>query len=200
MDRNDWNRRYAGSELVWTATPNRFLVAETEGLAPGRALDVACGEGRNSVWLAERGWAVTGVDFSDVALGKARRLAADRGVEVEWVVADVVEHRLEADAYDLVALLYLQVPAADRRAVVRPAAAAVRPGGTFLLVAHDRSNIEHGHGGPQDPRVLYAAEDVAGDLEGTGLRIERSDVVERPVETPEGERVALDLLVRASRG
>ena len=199
MDRDDWNRRYAGSELIWTATPNRFLVAETEGLAPGRALDLACGEGRNAVWLAERGWAVTGVDFSDVALEKARRLAEARGVEVEWVLADVVEHRPEPDAYDLVVLLYLQVPAVDRRAALASAANSVAGGGTLLLVAHDRSNIEHGHGGPQDPSVLYTAGEVSGDLEGTGLRVERGGVVERPVETPLGERVARDLLVRARR-
>jgi len=199
VDRDDWNRRYVGSELIWTATPNRFLVAEAEGLAPGRALDMACGEGRNAVWLAERGWAVTGVDFSDVALEKARRLAEARNVEVDWVLADVVDHHPEPGTYDLVVILYLQVPAADRGAVLGSAAAAVARDGTLVLVAHDRSNVEHGHGGPQDVRVLYTADDVAGDLEGTGLRVERGEVVERPVETPDGERVALDLLVRAHR-
>jgi SAM-dependent methyltransferase len=199
VDREDWNRRYAGSELIWSATPNRFLVAEIGGLGPGTALELACGEGRNAVWLAERGWTVTGVDFSDVALEKAHRLAEARGVKVEWIVADVVEHRLEPEAFDLVVLLYLQVPPGDRRAVVHSAAAALARGGTFLLVAHDRSNLEHGHGGPQDARVLYTTDDLAGDLVGTGLRLERAAVVERPVETPEGERVALDLLVRATR-
>ena len=70
----------------------------------------------------------------------------------------------------------------------------------FLLVAHDRRNLEHGHGGPQDPAVLYTAGDVVGDLEGAGLEIERAETVKRPVHTPEGERVALDALVRARRG
>ena len=93
MDRGDWNERYSGSELLWTATPNRFLVAEASGLEPGRALDLACGEGRNAVWLVERGWQVTGVDFSDVAIEKARELAAARGVEGEWLAADLADYR-----------------------------------------------------------------------------------------------------------
>ena len=68
-----------------------------------------------------------------------------------------------------------------------------------MLVAHDSSNLEHGHGGPSDPAVLYTAADVAGDLAGSGLRIEKAEVVRRPVETPAGERIALDALVRARR-
>ena len=78
MDSNVWDERYAGDDLVWSAQPNRFLVVEVETLPPGRALDLACGEGRNAVWLAERGWDVTGVDFSNVGLDKARRLADAR--------------------------------------------------------------------------------------------------------------------------
>ena len=87
VNRDDWNRRYEGAELVWTARPNRFLVAEAAGLVPGRALDLACGEGRNAVWLAEQGWQATGVDFSGVALGKAQLLAESRSVQVEWLEA-----------------------------------------------------------------------------------------------------------------
>jgi len=196
--RDEWNRRYEGAALLWTAAPNRFLVAEAEGLEPGTALDLACGEGRNAVWLAERGWRVTGVDFSAVGLEKARRLAAGRGVEAEWIEADLVEYRPER-AVELVLCFYLQLPAVERRPVLRTAADAVGPGGTLLVVAHDRSNLEHGHGGPSDERVLYSPADVVADIDGSGLELERADVVERPVETPDGERIALDLLVRARR-
>lgn len=199
MDREAWNRRYAGSELVWTAQPNRFLVAEASGLRPGRALDLACGEGRNAVWLAEQGWQVTGVDFSEVALDKARDLAAARGVEAEWEQADLLAYQPAPRAFDLVLVFYLQLPAAQRRTIVRAAAAAVAPGATLLLVAHDRSNLEHGHGGPQQPAVLYTAGEVVADLDGSGLEIERAERVERPVQTPDGERIALDALVRARR-
>jgi SAM-dependent methyltransferase len=196
MDSVEWDRRYAGSELLWTGEPNRFLVSEAAGLRPGRALDLACGEGRNAVWLARQGWQVTGVDFSAVALEKARRLAEASAVEAEWVVADLCEYRPEERAFGLVIVFYLQVPASQRREIVRAAADAVAPAGTFLLVAHDSSNIERGHGGPQEPAVLYSADDVVLDL--GDLRIERAECVERPVETVDGERVALDALVRAS--
>ncbi|HKI93633.1 MAG TPA: class I SAM-dependent methyltransferase [Gaiellaceae bacterium] len=197
MDSETWNRRYAGRELIWTAEPNRFLVAEAGDLSPGRALDLACGEGRNAIWLAERGWRVTGVDFSEVALEKAGRLAASRGVEAEWIPADLLAYAPEPNVFDLVICFYLQVPAAERSAVVRAAATGVAPGGTFLLVAHDLANLEHGHGGPQEPAVLYTAEDVVADLDG--LEIVKAERVDRPVETPEGERIALDVLVRAVR-
>lgn len=197
MEREDWNRRYAGHELVWTGEPNRFLVAEVTELRPGRALDLACGEGRNAVWLAAQGWQVTAVDFSDVALEKARLLADERGVDAHWVTTDLLDYRPAPQAFDLVIVFYLQMPKAQRRAVLRAAGEAVAPGGTFLLVAHDSANLEHGYGGPTEPAVLYTARDVVTDLDG--LQVERAERVERPVQTPDGERIALDALVRASR-
>lgn len=199
MDREDWNSRYAGEELVWTATPNRFLVAETADLPAGRALDLACGEGRNAVWLAARGWRVTGVDFSEVALEKARKLAEAAGVDGEWIAGDLRHYEPEPRAFDLAILFYLQVPADDRRTAVHAAAEAVAPGGTLLLVAHDSANLAEGYGGPQDPAVLYTAGDVVADLDGTGVQIEKAERVERSVETDTGIRVALDVLVRATR-
>ena len=152
-----------------------------------------------AIWLAERGWQAVGVDFSEVGLQKARAFAAARGVSVVWVIADLLEYRPEPRAFDLALIFYLQVPAAQRRSVVRAAAEAVAAGGTFLLVAHDSSNLQHGHGGPQNPAVLYSALDVLGDLDGAGLVVERADCVQRPVETVDGDRVALDALVRARR-
>ena len=199
MDAATWDRRYGEHELVWTAQPNRFLVAETEDLPPGRALDLACGEGRNAVWLAERGWEVTGVDFSAVGIGTAQRLAADRGVYAQWIVADLLEYESEPRACDLVIVLYLQVPAVERTRVLRRAADAVGTAGTLLVVAHDSANLAEGHGGPRDPAVLYTAEDVVGDLAESGLQVARAECARRPVETPEGGRIALDALVRATR-
>ncbi len=199
MDAKDWDRRYEGSTLLWTAEPNRFLVAEASDLPAGRALDLACGEGRNAVWLAERGFDVTGVDFSAVAIEKARGLASARGVSGEWVAADLLAYRPEPGAFDLVIVFYLQVPGAHRRRILRAAGEAVAQGGTFLLVAHDSSNLAEGYGGPQDPAVLYTAADVAADLDGSGLELVRAERVERPVATDDGERIALDALVRARR-
>ena len=197
MDRHAWDERYAGDELLWRAEPNRFLVAEVAELPPGRALDVACGEGRNAVWLAEQGWTVTGVDFSQVALDKARRLAESQGVTAEWVNADVDDWEPPADRYDLVVVLYLHLPAERRRAVHARAASALAPGGTLLVVGHDLANLDGGYGGPQDPAVLFTPEDVAADL--GGLTIVRAERVRRVVTTDHGDVEAIDALVRAVR-
>ena len=117
MDSQGWDQRYTGRELVWTSEPNRFLVQEADGLAPGRALDLACGEGRNAIWLAERGWRVTGVDFSKVGLEKAARSRTARGVHRrDWVPADLRHTGPSRAAFDLVIVFYLQVPAAERDA------------------------------------------------------------------------------------
>ncbi len=201
MNRDVWNERYGAADLVWHAAPNQFLPPEVADRPAGRAVDLAAGEGRNALWLAEQGWTVTGVDFSDVGLAKAARLAADRGVEVEWVLADLL--RWEADRpYDLVIQFYLQLPADERRAVNAAAARAVAPGGVFLAVGHDLVNLTEGYGGPQSPAVLATPDDVVDDLRAAGvddLEIVRSERVTRRVSTEEGERVAIDLLVRAER-
>jgi len=197
MDRHAWDERYAGDELLWRADPNRFLVAEVAGLPPGRALDVACGEGRNALWLAGQGWTVTGVDFSQVALDKARRLADSHGIRVEWVNADVDDWEPPAGRYNLVVVLYLHLPADRRRAVHARAASALAPGGTLLVVGHDLANLDGGYGGPQDPAVLFTAEDVAADL--AGLTIVRAERVRRALTTDDGEVEAIDALVRAVR-
>lgn len=195
--REDWNRRYAGKELVWTAEPNRRFAAEVGDLAPGRALDLACGEGRNAVWLAERGWTVTAVDFSDVALEKARRLAAARDVDVDWVLADVLEYEPEPRAFDLVVVLYLQLPRDELVRAISRAVEAVAPGGTLFVLAHDSANLTEGYGGPKDAAVLYTAEDVVPEL--GDLLVERAERVERIVALEGGEAVAIDALVRARR-
>ena len=199
MDRAGWNQRYETTELVWTAEPNRFLVAETASLAPGTALDLGAGEGRNAVWLARQGWRVTAVDFSDVALAKATKMAAAAGVEVTTVCADVADYTPDPGCFDLVAVFYLHLPAALRHGVYRRAADGVGPGGTLLVVGHDATNLTNGHGGPQDPDVLFSPDDVATDLAGSGLVVERADRVRRTVSAAERERVAIDALVRASR-
>jgi SAM-dependent methyltransferase len=201
MDRDDWDARYASTDLVWSAEPNRFVEAETLDLPPGRAIDLAAGEGRNAIWLAERGWTATAVDFSRVALDKASSLAAARGVTIETVEADVTTYQPEAGAFDLVLVAYLHTSAFDRAAWLAHAAAALAPGGTLLIVGHDRTNIEHGYGGPQDPAVLATPEGLAAELDGleSGLEIEKAECVERVVDTPEGARVAIDHVVRARR-
>jgi 2-polyprenyl-3-methyl-5-hydroxy-6-metoxy-1,4-benzoquinol methylase len=196
MEREDWDRRYGGTELLWRAEPNRFVAAELQGLPPGRALDLGAGEGRNAVWLAERGWRVTAVDFSAVALDKGRGLAQARGVSVDWVSADLRGYRPELAAYDLVLVAYLHLLPAECAAVLRGAAAALARHGTLLVVGHDLANLAEGVGGPQDPAVLYTPEAVVAEL--TGLTVNRAGRVRRPVGTDAGTS-AVDTLVLATR-
>lgn len=195
MDAAAWDDRYAATELVWGAAPNRFVEAECADLPPGRALDLACGEGRNAIWLAQRGWRPEGVDWSSVAIVKAKRLTAHAGVDVAFSTADLLEHEPAGAAYDLVLLAYLQVAAPARASIFSRAAAAVAPGGTILVVAHDGHNLTGGTGGPQDPAVLYEPDDVVAHL--GGLTVERAEHVERIVDG--ADRPAIDLIVRARR-
>jgi SAM-dependent methyltransferase len=195
MDAAAWDERYAGVEMVWGTAPNRFVEAECRDLAPGRALDLACGEGRNAIWLAERGWRAEGVDWSGVAIAKAKQLAGHAGIDVAFATADLLEHEPEVGAYDLVLLAYLQVDACARALIFPRGAAAVAPGGTFLLIAHDGHNLTDGTGGPKDPAVLYEPDDVVMHL--AGLTVERAEHVERAVDG--ADRPAIDVLVRAHR-
>ena len=195
MGSQEWDQRYAGGDLVWTAEPNRFVVAELQDLAPGRALDVAAGEGRNAVWLADRGWHVTAVDFSAVGLDKGRRLAERAGVAVDWVCADVREYRPEPESFQLVLVAYLQLREAEMGTVLRRAASALAPGGVLLLVGHDVMNLSEGTGGPQDRDVLHTPESITRSL--GGLTVVRAERVRRPV--PGSPRDAVDTLVRAVR-
>jgi len=211
MDARAWDERYAASELVWSATPNRFVEAELAGLAPGRALDVAAGEGRNALWLADRGWQVTALDFSLAGLDKGRALQArherGRDLHVDWVHADALTWEAGPVPYDLVLLAYLQLVADQRRTAVRRAFETLREGGTFFVVAHDSTNLTEGTGGPTDPAVLFTAEEILADLDGERFEVERAERVTRPVPTAddghthpgEAARPAYDALVRVVR-
>lgn len=208
MDARAWDERYAGADLVWSGGPNQLVARECADLPPGRAVDLACGEGRNALWLASRGWLVRAVDFSATALAKGRALAAEQpgGDRVTWERADATTWTPGgAGGLDLAVLAYLQLPDAERRCAVRAAYDALRPGGTFLLVAHDRTNLVEGTGGPQDPAVLLSAEDVLADLADRSPQVVRSGRVGREVrQAPsstharpgEATRTAWDCVVR----
>jgi SAM-dependent methyltransferase len=193
--REDWDRRYAEVENLWSAKPNRFLVAEVKDLEPGRALDLACGEGQNAIWLASRGWRVDGVDYSGVAIAKAQRRAGRERVDVDFAEHDLLEYEPEPAAYDLVLLLYLHLTAAERRIVLERARRALAPGGTLLLLGHDLANLSDGVGGPSDPTILFTPDDIASEL--AGLEIEKAERVLRDV--ADADRPAIDALVRARR-
>ncbi len=202
MDAAEWDERYRGTELLWGAEPNRFVAAELAGISPGAALDVACGEGRNAIWLASRGWVVTGLDFSAAALDRAGRIAAQAGVanQTTWLRRDVVHDAYPTGPFDAVIMAYVQLTAAERRESMKRAASVLASGGTLLVVAHDSTNLTDGVGGPQDPDVLFSPVDVVADLaDFADISIEKAERVRRPVATPDGERFAIDVLVRARR-
>jgi SAM-dependent methyltransferase len=211
MDARDWDERYAAAgpaATVWSTGPNQFVADELADLPPGRALDLAAGEGRNALWLADRGWEVVAVDFSLTGLDKGRQAQAQhergRDLHVDWVHGDVLEWDAGPVGYDLVVIAYLQLPAAEMHTAVRRGFAALAPNGTFLLVGHDSTNLTEGTGGPQDPDVLYTAEDVLGALDGERFEVERADRVARVVSGDddhggETERTAYDALVRLVR-
>ena len=207
MDAEAWDQRYAASELVWSREPNQFVAAELADLAPGTAVDLAAGEGRNAIWLASRGWSATAVDFSQVALDKGAQLVDEAGIGLEgtvaWVCADATTWQ-PAEPVDLVVVAYLQLPAEDRRRAARGAVTMLRPGGTLLLVAHDSTNLTEGTGGPQDPSVLMTADDVLDDLSGLDVEVLRAERVAREVRSAdehggEERRTAWDCLVRVVR-
>lgn len=200
MDAQAWDARYGEAELLWGAEPNRFVAAEMSAATPGRALDVACGEGRNAIWLAGHGWQAVGVDFSEQGLERAAQLASRAGVadRVDYQVVDVVNDPLPAASFDAVIVAYLQLTKGPRRAALRNAAAAVAPGGTLLIVGHDTTNLTEGTGGPQDVEVLFSPQDVVADLTDlTEFVVQKAERVRRPV--PDAERDAIDALVRLRR-
>ncbi len=213
MDAAEWDERYQSGRM-WSVEPNRFFVEAVEGIDPspeessggGRtAVDLACGEGRNAMWLARQGWQVTAVDFSEVAVDRGREVARAEGIDVNWVVADLQTWDFEGRRWDLVAHVYLHWEVLEREPFLDRCAAAVAPGGYLVLVGHDRSNIEHGHGGPQNPAFLTTPEELRERFEAAGLTVDRAETVLRSitVEHDDGttaEVNAIDHVVVAHRG
>ena len=202
MTSQAWDARYAAG-APWGAEPNVWVREHAEGLAPGRALDVASGDGRHALWLAGQGWDVDAVDFSAVAVERGRARAEHLAATdllpgtVRWHVADVTTYRPPAARSDLVLLAYLHLPAPALATTLGHAARAVAPGGRLVLVGHDRSNLTQGVGGPQDPTILTDAATVAEALAAAGLRVRLARVEERPV--PDADRPARDTVVVAER-
>ena len=184
MDAQGWNERYVKSERVFSAEPNP-LVAELAGpLPPGRALDLAAGEGRHALWLAQRGWQVTAVDFSEVGLDKGRRAAEADGLAVEWVLADVRSYR-PATAFDLVLMSFYHPDFSERPRVFSTAAGAVAPGGHLLVVGRHLNDLGRDGGrGPRDSARRYTPEQLAGAF--PGIELTRCEPRTRLIEGDDG--------------
>ncbi len=173
-----WDERHAARDPIESSEPDPTLVDVCATLEPGRALDLGSGDGRNAIWLAQRGWRVTAVDFSTVAIERARSRAAAVGADVEWRREDLLAWRPDPASFDLVVLVFIHLPIDERQRVYAGAAAAVAPGGSLLVIAHDRANLVEGVGGPQNPDVLFTPPEIVAAL-GPGFEILRAETARR---------------------
>lgn len=190
MDAEAWDERYRVADRLWSSTPNVFVANRLADVEPGVGLDLASGEGRNAVWLAERGWDMTAVDFSSVALDRGRALSD----KVRFIEADVLSWAPEG-TFDLVLIAYLQIEAEPLSDLVRRAREWLNPGGELFMVGHDISNLDEGVGGPQVAELLW---DLNLILEWLGdLRVIEGGIARRPVEVDGDVAYARDTLVRA---
>jgi SAM-dependent methyltransferase len=194
----DWEDRYTEHEQIWSGEPNPVLVDVSDGLQPGRALDLGCGEGGDAVWLAENGWEVTGVDISSTALAHAAALADERGVgsRVTWVAENLEEFEPAGD-YDLVFSFYLHTPVDFPRAeVLRRAAATLTEGAHLLVVGHEGlppwAEAHHGH----QHQFLTAEQEIAAlNLPPEQWRTVLAEARPRELKGPEGQRAVIDDVV-----
>lgn len=161
-----WDGRYAGETRLWSGAPNGALVAEVAALPPGRVLDVGCGEGADVVWLARRGWDVTALEVSGVALARAAAHARDAGVDARWVHAGLVEAAPGLTGFDLVSAQYPALPATPDAAGERALLGAVAPGGRLLLVHHAGVDPETARAHGFDPDDYVGPASVRALLDG----------------------------------
>jgi SAM-dependent methyltransferase len=203
FDRDYWEERYRSAHKLWSGNPNPNLVAEVSELTPGRALDAGAGEGADAIWLARRGWQVTAVDISSVALDRAAEHAAAAGIAVaeriRWLREDIVGWQPPERAYDLVSTQYLHLPPSDRRAAYARLAAAVAERGTLLIVAHHPSDLQTTVPRPNQPDLFFTGDDLAAEL-ADGFEIVTNVAAPREVTDHEGRLVTIhDTVFRARR-
>ncbi|MGV8967401.1 MAG: class I SAM-dependent methyltransferase [Cellulomonas sp.] len=206
MDAEFWDGMYRSRSSAWSGQPNPQVVTEVADLAPGTALDVGCGEGADAVWLAERGWRVTGVDISTTALGRAQEHADLAGAEVAeritWVQADLVGGSApDAGAYDLVTAQFIHLPSALRAAFHSRLAAAVAPGGTLLVVGHHPSDEHAGVGRWSLSDLGFTAAQVAEVLDPATWQVVADESRPRSVVADDGgeNRTVHDVVLVARR-
>lgn len=190
MNSHAWDARYEEKELVWSAEPNVFLPPIVEQLEVGTALDLACGEGRNAIWLARLGWEVTGVDYSPIGIEKARKIAGE--TDVDWVVANVTTY-VPDRTFNLVMIVYVHIEPADMQSLFENATNALAPEGTLIAVGHALRNLTEGVGGPPYSEIIWSEERIAPLVEDLSV-ISLGEVL-RPVEDSEVD--AIDILLHA---
>jgi SAM-dependent methyltransferase len=196
----EWDARYGEHDrTMWSGRPNGRLVAEVADLAPGRALDVGCGEGADAIWLARRGWTVTAIDISDVAVGRAREAAALADADIEWVCGNALVTSFPARSFDLLSMQYPALPKAAGEAAMHALLDAVRVGGLLLAVYHDldAEHREHVKSKGFDPADYVGADDLVRVL-GEAFTVELH-AVEPRIDPPPGTPHIADVVLRARR-
>jgi len=199
-----WDARYGSADQIWSGNPNPHLVEQVADLAPGSALDVGSGEGADAIWLAARGWHVTGIDVSTVALDRAAERAAEAGAEIAdritWQQADILSWDPAPLQFDLVSAQFMHLPTPARESLHRRLAVAVRPGGTLLIVGHHPSDLETSVGRPNLPDFLFTADQIAAALEPDDWQIIVAAAPERQTLDPDGRPVRIrDAVMHAVR-
>lgn len=189
-----WDERYADPDFAYGTEPNDFLVEQAGLLPQGPILCLAEGEGRNAVWLAQQGHTVTGVDASAVGLDKARRLATERGVQIETVCSDLAHFHIEPGAWAGIVSIFAHVPPALRRDLHRRVVHGLRPGGVLLLEAYTPEQLRYGTGGPpvaeMTMQIALLEEELAG-LEFVMACEREREIVEGKFHTGAGHVVQL---------
>ncbi|MDR1387494.1 MAG: methyltransferase domain-containing protein [Propionibacteriaceae bacterium] len=191
-----WEARYATSDQIWSGRANQALVAVATDLSPGRALDLGCGEGADSIWLAQQGWRVTGLDISPTALARAERAAAQAGLpdgHIRWIAHDLTTWA-SAESYDLVTACFLQSPIEFPRVdVLRRVADLVAANGHLLIVSHACAPPWADQPDGHHHRFLTPTEEIeALDLPTTGWDIQLAQTRSRPATGPDGQSATLD--------
>jgi SAM-dependent methyltransferase len=199
-----WDERYRSAERLWSGQPNAQLVAQAADLPAGEALDAGCGEGADAIWLASRGWAVTAVDVSAVALDRAARHAAARGEQIRaritWQREDLLSWEPAAERFDLVTAHFMHLPEAELRAMHRRLAAGVRPGGTLLVVGHHPDDIDANVRRAGPGHMFPSATEIAAGLNPGSWEIVVADTLERETTDLDGQpATARDTVLRAVR-
>ncbi|MFF7648781.1 class I SAM-dependent methyltransferase [Streptomyces sp. NPDC007983] len=198
MDAQFWDDMYRSADQLHSGNPNGVLVTEVTDLAPGKALDVGCGEGADALWLARHGWRVTAFDISRTALDRAAATAGDLSGRVAWTRTDLTVTPPPAAAFDLVSAQYFPLPRQPEHTALRGLLDAVAPGGTLLFVGHDLADLPPREELDFDPDAYYQPDDVTGLL-GSDWTVEINETRPRTAPAPPGTHHAHDTVLRARR-